>query len=78
MNRTDVTSLFKKVTNTTLHQFHLEERLQKGFNLLMETVIPVKDISAMVAFRTCPNFTAAFTKRFGMSPREVRRGVRLK
>lgn len=65
---------FKYFFHTTIYQFYTEERLKRAYIMIEQTDIPLKNICLMNGFNTYPNFSRAFKKRFGYSPRELGRG----
>lgn len=63
---------FKFFYGTTIASFKLNERMQKAMKLLTETNVPIKQISSLSGYNSVPNFSAAFKRTFGHSPKHVR------
>jgi AraC-like DNA-binding protein len=64
---------FKHLFNTSIYQFYNDERLKKAYLLIQQTGISIKSIAVMSGFKTYPNFSKSFKKRFGFSPYEMKR-----
>lgn len=67
---------FKEVLGTTLYEWLRERRMQQARRWLVETNIPVQEISDDLGFSSGSNFTTAFRSRFGVPPREFRKALR--
>lgn len=71
-----LTSAFKEVFDSTVYEWLRERRMHEARRMLVETNIPVQDISEYLGFSSGSNFTTAFRSRFGMPPREFRKTSR--
>ncbi|WP_204056489.1 helix-turn-helix domain-containing protein [Microbispora corallina] len=67
---------FSKVTGTTPHRYLVDLRMSRAADLLRDTVQPVLHIAVACGYRSPAQFTAAFRRRFGLSPTEFRRQFR--
>jgi AraC family transcriptional regulator len=65
--------LFTQATGFTPHRYLVRLRTSRAADLLRDTAQPVLHISTACGYRSPGQFTAAFRRRFGMSPREFRR-----
>ena len=66
---------FKASTGLTIHAYVEQVRLAKAKALLSDTDIQLKEIAFRLGFSNAANFSAAFRKSAGESPREFRRRV---
>ncbi|QHT62139.1 AraC family transcriptional regulator [Paenibacillus lycopersici] len=64
---------FRKGTGVTFQTYVQELRMQFAKSLLKATRLPVTEICFASGFNTLPHFERAFKKRFGASPRELRK-----
>ncbi len=65
--------LFKKSTSKTPNRYISDLRVEQAMRLLIDTELPIAEISEEVGFST-PNFmTKVFGQRVGMSPGEYRK-----
>ena len=62
-------SAFRQAYGTGIYHFHKEERLQRAYLMLREAALPFSEIAISCGFGSYPNFSKAFKKRFGHSPR---------
>ncbi|MBT1697929.1 AraC family transcriptional regulator [Fulvivirgaceae bacterium PWU4] len=63
---------FKQIYGTTVFGLVHEERMQKALTLLRETNMSILDISMLTGYKNASNFTAAFRKRFGYPPSDLK------
>lgn len=63
---------FRNVTGTTPTQYIIGQRLEYARDLLLETSLPVMQISENCGFSDALYFSRCFRKHFGMSPRQYR------
>lgn len=64
--------VFEKVHNKKVQLVILEERLAKAKSLLKDTTTPIKDIAAMVGYKSPSAFLNAFKRETGQYPRDYR------
>ncbi len=64
---------FKLVFGITIYDCLFRARMEKAYDLLMNTTKPVKEISAIVGFDYLANFVKAFGNYFGYTPGQVRK-----
>ena len=63
-----INSLFKKYTNTSLHQYVINTRLHQAVQLLMETDYSIDEISLAVGFSSAHYFSRLFKAHFEINP----------
>ncbi|MBD7908421.1 response regulator transcription factor [Sporosarcina gallistercoris] len=63
-----VSTLFKQLFGTTFQQYMIAARLDRAKLLLLSTEMKMYEIAASVGFEDPNYFSAAFKKRFSMSP----------
>ncbi|MDH6198503.1 AraC family transcriptional regulator [Mycobacterium frederiksbergense] len=63
---------FRSVFHTSPYQYLLDRRIDCAKNLLLTSNDTITEISAMVGFSTPNQFTTAFRRRVGVSPRDYR------
>lgn len=65
---------FREHYHTSVYQFYQDERLKKAYLLILQTDLPLKEIAFHCGFGVYLNFYKAFRKKYGFSPRELKRG----
>ncbi|PKP16252.1 MAG: hypothetical protein CVU07_07535 [Bacteroidetes bacterium HGW-Bacteroidetes-23] len=65
---------FREYYHTSIYQFYQDERLKKAYLLILQTDLPLKEIAFQCGFGMYLNFYKAFRKKYGFSPRELKRG----
>lgn len=65
--------LFKEHMNTTPQQFILQVKMSAACDRLINSGMQVKEVAASLGYDEHANFTRAFTKVMGMSPRSYQR-----
>lgn len=71
MNRTKLQAGFKALFGLTLYDFLIEKRMELAYQLLTESYAyhwNIAEIAQKVGYRHSNHFSAAFKKRFGVSP----------
>ena len=63
---------FKSVYGAPIYQYQKDLRLQKAQQLLRETDLSISVIASEVGYTSPAKFSAAFKKRFDISPREYK------
>lgn len=63
---------FKSVYGVPIYQYQKDLRLQKAQELLRETDLLISVIASRAGYTNPAKFSAAFKKRFGISPREYK------
>ena len=65
--------LFKETFRETPHEFGRRLRLERAARLLQETRMPVTEICLETGFQSLGSFCALFRRRYGDSPRAIRK-----
>lgn len=73
MGRTAFTEWCRRVTGRSPRWYVLEQRLEKGRDLLEDQRRPVTDVAFETGFSSSQHFSSAFRKLYGESPSEYRR-----
>ncbi len=68
--------LFTEHFSVSPHEYLIMRRLEHAETLLLQTELNVTEIAYRTGFTTSSNFSKAFKKNSGMSPREYRRFMR--
>ncbi|WP_010250379.1 helix-turn-helix transcriptional regulator, partial [Myroides injenensis] len=63
---------FKEIFSSTIFQYLFDERMELGQKLLLEQDCNIADIAQVVGYKNPTHFTAAFKRKYGMLPKEVR------
>jgi AraC family transcriptional regulator len=63
---------FKESLGEPPHRYHISRRLERATLLLQDRTLSVPEVAAAVGYGSSSQFSAAFTKRFGRSPRRFR------
>ena len=71
MSRTQLYRKFRSLTDKTPNDYFLTLRLHKSKDLLMEQDITVTEAAYRVGFKNVSHFSRAFSREFGVSPRNV-------
>jgi AraC-like DNA-binding protein len=64
---------FKHLFKTSIYQFYTNERMKRAQLLIQQTRIPLKSIAITNGFTSYPNFSRAFKKHFGHTPRDIKK-----
>jgi len=72
-NRTTLNRCFQSVFGVTVYEWLTEQRLLRASQLLRSTNQMVLEIGLSVGFETHAGFSAAFKRRFGLTPTHYRR-----
>ena len=69
-NATTLKINFKNFYKTTIYNYLLDFRMEKAKNMLLENKWKIVDVSNFVGYDSQANFTTAFKRKFGITPRE--------
>jgi len=64
--------LFRETMGVTPHQFVLSQRLERARHLLVQTDLPLSQVTLEVGFQSQSHFTQAFKSHLGVTPRQYR------
>lgn len=73
INQTSLTALMKEEFNCTAMEYLMNYRIRVARKQLEFTEIPIKDIAAMVGFKTVQHFNRIFKEKSGVTPAEFRK-----
>lgn len=69
-----LSAIFKKTTSNTLFHYYQEKKLDTARLLLLEKKYRIVEIAEMLNYASVYAFSKAFTKHYGVSPRNYRDG----
>ena len=72
LNRTYLSTLFKKETGHTISEYVLSKRLEAAKNMLRFSTYTYSEIANILAFSSQSHFTTVFHKKTGYTPAEYR------
>ena len=72
LNRTYLSTLFKKETGHTISEYVLSKRLEAAKNMLRFSTYTYSEIANILAFSSQSHFTSVFHKKTGYTPAEYR------
>ncbi|WP_275983490.1 response regulator [Paenibacillus hamazuiensis] len=75
LNPSYFSALFKEQTGLTFSEYVARSRLQKAKELLIQTRLPIADISEQVGYQTAKYFIKLFKEYEGKSPSQYRKEV---
>lgn len=67
-----LSAIFKKTTNDSISNYYHKRKLETARLLLLENRLKVTEIAEMLNYSSSYAFSKAFTKHFGISPRNYR------
>ena len=79
LSRRQIERLFKRDLNCVPKRYYLEMRLKRARELLLQTAMPIMDITAACGFQSPPHFSKCYRNLFGYPPsaeRKVRGATR--
>lgn len=75
VNRSYLTSIFKKEMNMSPQEFLINFRLEKAAEMLRETEEQIGTIASAVGYTDALTFSKAFKQKYGVTPSEFRQSV---
>jgi transcriptional regulator GlxA family with amidase domain len=73
LSRRQIERLFKRDLNCVPKRFYLEMRLRRARELLLQTAMPIMDITAACGFQSPPHFSKCYRNQFGHPPSAERK-----
>jgi len=73
ISRRQLERLFSKHLDSTPTRYYLELRLQNAQRLLLQTGLPIIEVSMVCGFTSAPHFSKCYRDQYGRSPSEERR-----
>ncbi len=78
LSRRQIERLFKRHLNCVPKRYYLQMRLRRARELLLNTSMPIVDITAACGFRSTTHFSKCYHAQFGYPPSAERHGRRNK
>jgi transcriptional regulator GlxA family with amidase domain len=73
LSRRQIERLFKRDLNCVPKRYYLEMRLRRARELLLQTDMPIMDITAACGFQSPPHFSKCYRSQFGHPPSAERK-----
>jgi transcriptional regulator GlxA family with amidase domain len=73
LSRRQIERLFKRDLNCMPKRYYLEMRLRRARELLLQTALPIMDITAACGFQSPPHFSKCYRNQFGHPPSAERK-----
>jgi transcriptional regulator GlxA family with amidase domain len=73
LSRRQIERLFKRDLNCVPKRYYLEIRLRRARELLLQTAMPIMDITAACGFQSPPHFSKCYRNQFGHPPSAERK-----
>ncbi|WP_321470313.1 AraC family transcriptional regulator [Halarcobacter sp.] len=73
LNQSKLKTGFKKLFNTTIHEYLKNIRLQKAVEYLKSNRYTVKEVSIMVGYTNQGSFSYAFSNKYNCSPKDIQK-----
>lgn len=73
MSRSHFSQAFRTTTGMPPHRWHLNARVRRAQELLLDTALPLADIALQTGFADQSHFTKSFQRQVGVSPGAWRR-----
>ncbi|MGH8136290.1 MAG: helix-turn-helix domain-containing protein, partial [Steroidobacteraceae bacterium] len=68
LSRRQIERLFRRYLNSVPKQYYLKMRLRRARELLLQTALPIMDITTCCGFQSPPHFSKCYRKQFGHPP----------
>lgn len=76
LNRNKLHHGLRQLVGMSASDYYVQLRMEQALKLLLDTSHSVNHISEMLGYSEHTNFTSVFKKRFGVTPRDIRRDMR--
>jgi transcriptional regulator GlxA family with amidase domain len=73
LSRRQIERLFKRDLNCVPKRYYLEMRLRRARELLLQTSMPIMEITAACGFQSPPHFSKCYRNQFGYPPSSERK-----
>jgi transcriptional regulator GlxA family with amidase domain len=73
LSRRQIERLFKRDLNCVPKRYYLEMRLRRARELLLQTAMPIMDITTACGFQSPPHFSKCYRNQFGHPPSAERK-----
>ena len=68
LSRRQIERLFRRHLNCVPKRYYLEMRLKRARELLLQTAMPIMDITTACGFQSPPHFSKCYRNQFGHPP----------
>ena len=72
-----LTRLFKAVEGRTISEYIAARRMARALDLMQEGRLTITQIAFEVGYEHSANFSTAFRRHYGMTPRQAMQGIKL-
>jgi AraC-like DNA-binding protein len=72
INEAELQKQFKQVFGCSINKYAIDKKMEKAKMLLLNTQLPIYQISEDIGYKNATHFSAAFKKYFGQSPKQLR------
>jgi transcriptional regulator GlxA family with amidase domain len=73
LSRRQIERLFRRHLDCVPKRYYLEMRLRRARELLLQTAMPIMDVTTSCGFKSPPHFSRCYRAQFGYPPSEERR-----
>jgi transcriptional regulator GlxA family with amidase domain len=74
LSRRQIERLFQRYLNCVPKRYYMEIRLRRARELLLQTSMPIMEVTASCGFQSPPHFSKCYRRQFGRPPSAERRG----
>jgi transcriptional regulator GlxA family with amidase domain len=78
LSRRQIERLFRRHLDCVPKRYYLEMRLRRARELLLQTAMPIMDVTTSCGFKSPPHFSRCYRAQFGYPPSAERRTRPLK
>lgn len=71
-SRDHINRIFKEKEGISINKYIINYRLERAKKLLLETDMPINDVSKAVGYNSTSYFTSSFRNLFGITPSDIR------
>ncbi|WP_405380875.1 helix-turn-helix domain-containing protein [Maribacter sp. LLG6340-A2] len=75
MNKTVLNREFLRVFGQTVHEYSINQKIEKAKLLLVNTDLPIYEIAEQIGYKNATHFSAAFKRQEGTSPKKYKTSV---
>lgn len=75
VSRRNLERRLQRAVGKTVHAAITDARLQRVYQLVVQSRLPIGEIAAQTGFSKHSQLNAAFKQRFGRTPSQVRKGA---
>ena len=75
MNKTILNREFLRVFGLTVHEYSIDQKIEKAKYLLLNTDMPIYEIGELIGYKNATHFSAAFKRQEGTTPKKFKTNV---